>query len=310
MSAREKPDSAAVRLHPLLERQLRRHVSGELPIAWEAFVGAVDEAYRQSDIDREMLERAMELSSAELLEANSALRERAVELARSNSELEQFAYIASHDLQEPLRTITMYMQLLERRYGDKLDGKAQEFIGHAVASADVMHQLIRDLLSFARITSRAQPMAPTCMKDVIHEAMAGLETAIADADATVDISDMPLVFVDRTQIRQLWQNLISNAIKFRRAEVSPRVEVRARRDGADWSFAVADNGIGIAPKYTGRVFEIFQRLHTSDVYAGTGIGLAMCKKIVERHGGRIWLDSSPGEGSTFCFTLLAAPDPE
>lgn len=313
MTARPKPDrTAAARLHPLLERQLRRHGVGDggVPAEWESFVLAVSDAYHQSDIDREMLERAMELSSAELLEANSALRERAVELSRSNAELEQFAYIASHDLQEPLRTITMYMQLLERRYSDKLDGKAREFIGHAVASADHMHYLIRDLLSFARVTSRAQPFAPTCMKDVVRDALAGLETAITQAGADVNIHDMPLVFVDRTQIRQLWQNLISNAIKFRRGDATPRVDVRATRDGAEWEFAVVDNGIGIDPKYTDKVFEIFQRLHTSDEYAGTGIGLAMCKKIVERHGGRIWFQSELGAGSTFSFTLPAALDPD
>ena len=308
MSPRAKPEPGpGPRLHPLLERQLRHYGAGRVPAE---FIDAVNEAYRQSDVDREMLERAMELSSSELLEANAALRERAVELARSNSELEQFAYVASHDLQEPLRTITMYLQLLDRRYSDVLDPKARDFIGHAVHSADVMHQLIRDLLSFARITSRARPFAPTRMADAIAAALDALRTAISDASAQVDVSDMPRVLVDETQIRQLWQNLISNAIKFRRPDEVPRVEIRALHRGLEWAFSVADNGIGIDTKYAGRVFEIFQRLHTSDQYPGTGIGLAMCKKIVERHGGRIWMESKPGIGSTFNFTLPAASDLE
>jgi light-regulated signal transduction histidine kinase (bacteriophytochrome) len=279
----------------LLKRQLARHFPGEVPEQWKSFIGAVDEAYWQSDTDRTMLERSLDLSSTELLEANVALRERALELARSNAELERFAYVASHDLQEPLRTITSYLQLLERRYAPKL--------AFASTSAGVMHQLIKDLLSFARITSHAKPCVRAEIGEVLAEVIDTLGAAIEDSKASVQWGEMPVIWCDRSQIRNLLQNLISNAIKFSRTDVRPELSIRAEKRGSEWMFTIRDNGIGIDPKHQEKIFEIFQRLHTPDEYPGTGIGLAMCRKIVERHGGTIGVDSQEGAGSTFWFTL-------
>jgi light-regulated signal transduction histidine kinase (bacteriophytochrome) len=296
-------------VHPLLKRQLRRQGIEEVPEDWSSFVQAVNDAYEQNDADRSMLERSLELSSTELLELNAQMRDRAQELARSNAELEQFAYVASHDLQEPLRTITSYLQLIERRYKHKLDDDAAEFIDYTVQASRVMQQLIRDLLSLARVTSRAKPPEPTDLARVLDEVETALDTAISESGAEIVREPLPTVLADAGQLRQLLQNLVSNALKFRGSK-PPRVVVSAERTGEEWRVAVVDNGIGIEPKYKERVFEIFKRLHRSEEYSGTGIGLAVCKKIVERHGGRIWLESEPGEGATFSFTVPAVGDPE
>ncbi len=290
-------------MHPLLKRQLARHFPGEVPRALESFIAAVNDAYKQSDTDRIMLERSLDISGDELLEVNAALRQQAVELSRSNAELERFAYIASHDLQEPLRTITAYLELLERRYSSKLDEDAREFITFATTAAGVMQQLIRDLLSFARITSRAQPFEQVDMAALVREVLAALGAAIEEARAQVAVGVLPEVLCDRSQMRQLVQNLLSNALKFRKPNQPARIEIAADRQGSMWRFAVTDNGIGVEAKYHTRIFEIFQRLHTSDEYPGTGIGLAMCRKIVERHGGEIGVESKEGAGATLWFTL-------
>jgi PAS domain S-box-containing protein len=237
--------------------------------------------------------------------ADQALEERTQELLRSNAELEQFAYVASHDLQEPLRAIVSYLQLIERRYKGNLDERADRYIGHAVDGARRMQVLINELLTYSRVGRRGGAFVPVDCEVIFEQAVANLRSAIADSEAQVTRGPLPTVDGDPTQLLQLFQNLIGNAIKFR-AEAPPHVEITAERNAGEWQFAVRDNGIGIAPDYHDRVFVIFQRLHGRDEYPGTGIGLAICKKIVERHGGRIWIESEPGAGTTFRFTIPEA----
>jgi light-regulated signal transduction histidine kinase (bacteriophytochrome) len=236
--------------------------------------------------------------------ANRDLRQKSEALARSNAELEQFAYVASHDLQEPLRMVSSYTQLLEQRYNDVLDERAKKYIFYAVDGATRMQRLITDLLSYSRVGSRAQAPTTTNSHAVLGEAMRNLASAIGESQALVTNDDLPVVWADRSQLVQLFQNLIGNAIKFHGPE-SPRVHVSAERKGGEWVFCVRDNGIGIDAQYFERIFVIFQRLHGRAEYPGTGIGLALCKRIVERHGGRIWVESEPGKGSAFFFTLPA-----
>ena len=236
------------------------------------------------------------------------MRSLAEELAQSNQELQQFAYVASHDLKEPLRMVTGYTQLLARRYKGKLDVDADEFIGYAVDAAARMQTLIDNLLAYSRVGRRGKKFRPADCEAVFGRALNNLGAAVEESGASVKHDPLPTVMADETQLDQLFQNLIGNAIKFCDKH-APRVEVKAEPRGSEWVFAVSDNGIGIEPRYHNRVFEMFQRLHLREEYAGTGIGLAICKKIVERHGGRIWVDSIPGEGSTFCFTLPKEADP-
>lgn len=229
------------------------------------------------------------------------------ELRRSNDELERFAYVASHDLQEPLRTVTSYMQLLSRRYADKLGADANEFIGYAVAGATRMQRLIEDLLAFSRVGTQRRALEPRDANVVLQEALDDLRASIAAKKAQVICDPLPRVLVDEAQLEQLFTNLIGNALKFSGDE-PPRVHVGARRDGQFWRFFVRDNGVGIDPKYFEKIFVIFQRLHAREKYEGTGVGLAISKKVVERHGGRIWVESAPGKGATFNFTLPAVPE--
>ncbi len=224
----------------------------------------------------------------------------------SNRELQQFAYIASHDLQEPLRMVTSYLQLLERRYGCELDEDAQEFIGFAVEGAQRMQQQIMDLLTYSRVTSRGQPPRPVDAAIALAEAVTRLEMRIAETGAEISIGSMPVVRVDPSQLAQVFQNLIGNALTFRSDE-RPRIRVEAVEEEGAVRFSVGDNGIGIAPEYHDRIFRMFQRLHPRDRYPGSGIGLAIVHRIVERHGGRVWLESAEGEGSTFYFTIPADP---
>ncbi|WP_242442809.1 ATP-binding protein [Magnetospirillum sp. 15-1] len=230
-------------------------------------------------------------------------------LERSNAELEQFAYVASHDLREPLRMISSYLSLLERRYGPSLEGDGLEFLAFARDGARRMDNLVLDLLEFSRIERKGSPIIAMEAEPALRQALRHLSPAIAESASAVAVAsggESPWVMGDPDQITRLFQNLIGNAVKYRAADRPPRISVSWRRDGAEWEFTVTDNGIGIEPQYFERIFRIFQRLHTPDRYEGTGIGLAICKKIVERHGGRIWVDSVPGEGSAFHFTLPAA----
>jgi PAS domain S-box-containing protein len=230
-----------------------------------------------------------------------------VELARSNAELQQFAYVASHDLQEPLRMVTTYVQVLARRFQDQLDADTQEFIGYVIEGAQRMRALIEDLLAYSRVGTQGKPLLPTESDMVLQQTLRVLRLQMVESGATVTTDPLPTVRADQTQLGILWQNLLSNAMKFHGQE-PPCIHVSARRQGAEWVFSVRDKGIGLAPQHAERIFVIFQRLHTRTEYPGTGLGLAICKKIVERHGGRIWVESVPGQGATFLFTLPAAGD--
>ncbi|HEY9073840.1 MAG TPA: ATP-binding protein [Desulfobaccales bacterium] len=234
--------------------------------------------------------------------AELRLAQYAQDLTRSNAELEQFAYVASHDLQEPLRMVASFTQLLAKRYRGRLDQDADEFIGFAVDGANRMQQLINDLLAYSRVGTRGKSPAPTDLNEVLGYAEANLNEVIKENGAVVTHEPLPVVDVDQVQFTQLFQNLLANAIKFRRGE-TPRIHVSVQAKDGDWFLAVQDNGIGIAPEHKERIFAVFQRLHSRAEYPGTGIGLALCKKIVERHGGRIWVESTPGQGSTFYFNI-------
>ena len=240
--------------------------------------------------------------------AEEAIRKFSLDLTRSNAELERFAYVASHDLQEPLRMVSSYTQLLARRYKGKLDANADEFIGYAVDGASRMQKLINDLLALSRVGTQAKPSEPVDTGKVVSRVLSDLRFVLEAAGGSVHApGNMPTVLADGTQIGQLFQNLIGNALKFKGAE-PPRVEITvSKEEGGFWRFAFKDNGIGIEPQYFERIFVIFQRLHNKESYEGTGIGLAICKKIVERHGGRLWVESTPGQGATFLFTLPGLP---
>lgn len=248
---------------------------------------------------------ARDLANAQLAALNADLEtriaERTRELQESNTELQQFAYVASHDLQEPLRTITSFTQLLEERYKGRLDEDADEFIGYIVTSARRMGDLINGLLALVRLRKSGQASSPVSFEAILQEAEAGLQASIRESGANIEHGPLPSLIVDRVQFLQVLQNLISNAIKYRRAE-PPAIRVQAERRGSDWVFSVADNGQGFQPQYAERIFGMFQRLHTRRV-EGTGMGLSIAKKIVERHGGRMWATSAEGAGSTFFFSL-------
>ena len=239
--------------------------------------------------------------------AEEDLARKVEELARSNRDLEQFAYVASHDLQEPLRMVAAYTQLLAERYRGKLDENADKYIGYAVEGALRMQTLILDLLAFSRVGQSETGRKNSECNAAITNALANLRSAIEESGARVMHDQLPAVAVDPTQLVQLFQNLIGNAIKFRSKEEVPAIQVSAEKQDARWLFTVADNGIGISPEYGDRIFVIFQRLHTREEYSGNGVGLAICKKIIEHHGGKIWVESEPGCGATFHFTLPAIP---
>ncbi len=227
------------------------------------------------------------------------------ELKRSNEELQQFAYVASHDLQEPLRTIASFTQLLERRYKNQLDGDADEFINFIVEASVRMKQQIEDLLEFSRVMTRGSEFIKVNVNELLKEEISSLKTLIDENNAEISCNSMPEIYADSIQVGRLFQNLIINSIKFRKPNESPKIHISARKDEKthEYIFSISDNGIGIEPQYLERIFTIFQRLHTREEYGGTGIGLAVAKKIVERHGGRIWVESEFGKGSTFYFTL-------
>ena len=234
--------------------------------------------------------------------ADEELRRSHDELKRSNTELEQFAYVASHDLQEPLRMVSSYMQFIERRYKGQLDADADDFIGYAVDGAKRMRMLIRDLLEYSRVGTHGKTFGPVDCETLLDRVISHLQLLIEENGATVTHDQLPMVIGDGDQLARVFQNLINNALKFRK-DCPPYIHVSVESNNNEWHFSVSDNGIGIDPQYADRIFVIFQRLHSNAEYPGTGIGLAICKKIVERHAGRIWVRSEQGEGATFIFTI-------
>lgn len=255
----------------------------------------------QTEGERYVLASIVDIT--ERKKAEALLQEKILELERSNEELQQFAYVCSHDLQEPLRVISNYTQLLAKRYmGKTLDEDAHEFIDFTLDATKRMHQLINDLLLYSRVETRGKGFVEVDVNEIVRIAESNLSLAIEESNATVSVDELPTVKGDNSQLVQLFQNLIGNALKFR-SEKQPAVHVSAVTDGDMWRFTVSDNGIGFDMKHAERIFVIFQRLHLREAYEGSGIGLAVCKKIVERHGGRLWVESQPGKGSSFHFTL-------
>jgi PAS domain S-box-containing protein len=295
---RDKWDRLAGRLVVLRDITKRKQAEAVLQKAHDELEQRVEERTTELLVTNEQLKREIE----DRKRAEEALKQKTEALARSNQELEQFAYVASHDLQEPLRMVTSYVQLLARRYQNRLDSDAEEFINFAVDGATRMHTLINGLLAYSRVGTRGKPFEPTNCETILQQSLDNLKMTMGESGAVVTHDSLPTVMADDLQLGQLFQNLIGNAIKFHGEEPS-RVHVSAKPDGTQWVFSVRDNGIGIAPEFAERIFIIFQRLHGKEKYPGTGIGLAVCKKIVECHGGRIWVGSELGKGATFYFTL-------
>jgi PAS domain S-box-containing protein len=278
------------------EKEFIRKDGSFIPI----FLGAatIDEARNEGVV--------FVLDITERKKADEVLRLKLEELARSNAELEQFAYVSSHDLQEPLRMISSYLQLLQRRYQGKIDDKADKYIYYAVDGAARMQVLINDLLDFSRVTTKAREPEPTDSELVLDQVLSNLDLFIKQNNATLSHCSLPEIMADSTQLAQVFQNLIINGIKFH-SEEAPIINISSEKKASEWVFSVKDYGIGINPQYSEKIFEVFKRLHKKEEYPGTGIGLAICKKIVERHGGRIWVESELGKGSTFYFTLPINP---
>jgi signal transduction histidine kinase len=271
----------------------------DLARAVDAMRGRIKAALDQSTEREKILQRQ-----------TAELDAQTVELRRSNAELEQFAYVASHDLQEPLRKVASFSQMLERRYADQLDDRARQYIGFAVDGAKRMQVLINDLLTFSRVGRLHQQQQTLALGEPLERALANLDDALTSSGARVDApGDLPEVTGDPTLLTMLWQNLVGNAVKFRSPDRDPVVRIACEREDDLWHLTVTDNGIGIPPEYREKIFVIFQRLHGRDAYTGTGIGLALCKKIVEYHGGRIWLDPEHPDGARFHFTLPALDPP-
>ena len=261
----------------------------------------------QEELDAELEALRQRVADLEDLQARHQRAEQqlehyAAELERSNRDLEQFAYIASHDLQEPLRMVRSYLQLIEQRYQGKLDADAKDFIAYAVDGASRMQTLISELLAYSRVGTRGKPFESIDCTAIVKRVLANLSVAIEESNAKVTYDPLPVVVADSMQLTQIFQNLIGNAIKFHSQDL-PCVHISATDEHDEWTFSVHDNGIGIDPKNIERIFLIFQRLHTREEYPGAGIGLAICKRIVERHGGRFWASSEPGKGTAFCFTI-------
>jgi signal transduction histidine kinase len=257
-----------------------------------------DEKRKVEQVNAELRREVAERAAAE-----GALREKTDALARSNAELEQFAYVASHDLQEPLRMVSSYVQLFEKRYAGQVDAQAKKYIDYAVEGAKRMQALIGGLLEFSRVGRVDEPLGPVDTGAALDQALLNLRAAIEETRAVVTRGPLPTLTGNPGRLAQVFQNLIGNALKFRRSDEAPVVHVSAVPQRREWAFAVSDNGIGIDAQYLERIFVIFQRLHTRAEYPGTGIGLSICKKVIERHGGRIWVESRLGAGATFHFTI-------
>jgi light-regulated signal transduction histidine kinase (bacteriophytochrome) len=242
---------------------------------------------------------------SEQVKARETLKASEEELRRANRDLEQFAYSASHDLQEPLRSVKIYSELLEQRYRSKLDGQALEFLDFIRSGATRVDTLLRDLLTYTRAAKLETAVAPISSRAAVAVVLENLDGAIAESGAIINVAELPVVEVHDAHLQQLFQNLISNAIKYRRQDCVPEIQIAAERHNGSWRFSISDNGIGIEPQFKERIFGLFKRLHTHDEYPGSGIGLAICQRIVERYHGQIWVESQPGRGSRFFFTLPA-----
>ncbi|MEV6260025.1 CHASE3 domain-containing protein [Streptomyces sp. NPDC051784] len=308
---------AVVSLSVLLQRVVGRPLAALTEASHRVRSGAFDnriEVRGPSDVSAvaaaaEDMRRRLVAELAESQDRETLLSEQTGELRRSNSELEQFAYVASHDLQEPLRKVASFCQLLEKRYGEELDDRGRQYIDFAVDGAKRMQVLINDLLTFSRVGRVQQSWKPVDLDASLDRALSNLTLAVEDSGATV-VRDAPLpeLLGEATSLTMVWQNLIGNAIKFRRDDVPCHITVGCVQEGEYWHLSVADNGIGIAPEFADKVFIIFQRLHARDEYEGTGIGLSLCRKIIEFHGGRIWLDPEPDQGTLIHFTLPVLPE--
>ncbi len=280
--------------------EMQRHATQHTQL--EATNKIIELTVQERTSDLQAANISLKLSELSIQNLNHTLVERAADLERSNQELEQFAYVASHDLQEPLRAVAGCVEILENDYRGKFGNGADGLMRHAVEGSRRMQALINDLLSYARIATRGQPLEPTDVAVVLAQTLENLRTVIGERHAVITHDSLPTLTADPSQLRQLFQNLISNGIKFCTAE-RPEIHIGAEQKESGWLFSVRDNGIGIDPQYRQRIFVIFQRLHQRQEYPGTGIGLAICKRIVERHGGQIWLESEPGQGSTFYFNI-------
>jgi light-regulated signal transduction histidine kinase (bacteriophytochrome) len=279
----------------------------QAPVVWEHHNKRIDRIFQVIDQlipwpDGRMVRFEVAMDITELRQTEKKLQRRSQELFQSNQDLEQFAYVASHDLQEPLRMVASYLQLIEQRYTDKLDDDGREFIAFAVDGAQRMKQLILDLLAYSRLGALQKQPQRVSLNNCFEQALAGLRVSVDEKQAVVTRDELPDVIGDSAQLTQLTHNLIANALKFC-TQAKPCVHLSSRRQNENWIISVKDNGIGIDPQYADRIFVIFKRLHHVDEYPGTGIGLALCKKIVERHGGRIWVESALGQGSIFSFSL-------
>jgi PAS domain S-box-containing protein len=296
--------------HTPVTRELALPIMREDRIVAVLGVGNKPTDYNERDVQIASLLADFSWEIVERKRAEAKLEHYAAELKRSNEDLEQFAYVVSHDLREPARMVKSYLELLEDRYQSQLDEKADKYIDHAVDGAERMQEMIKALLELSRIETEGKEPAPTDVEAVLERTLNVLGRAIEETQADVTHDPLPTVMADEAQLGQVFQNLIANAIKFRREDVPPRVHVSAEREGDEWVFSVADNGIGIDPEQADRLFQIFQRLHTREEYEGLGIGLALCRRVVERHGGHIWVESEPGEGTNFFFTIPVRDVPE
>ena len=306
-------------LNKLLNRQIRKTIGDfdSLPEKYQELFRTISDSYDFYEKDRTLMERSIELSSEEMIglykqlkketdetiqKSEASLELKNMELERKNKELEQFAYIASHDLQEPLRTVSSFVQLIIKQYKGGFDEKADKYFNYILEASDRMKMLIKNLLDYSRIGNKKELEQVNC-KTILSQVFEDLNKLITEENATIQVEELPVVNGYSTEIQQLFQNLIMNAIKFRRKDVSPQIDISVKQIKGYWEFAIKDNGIGIEETHNERIFIIFQRLHTRNEYKGSGIGLSHCKKIVELHGGKIWVNSTPGEGSTFSFTL-------
>jgi light-regulated signal transduction histidine kinase (bacteriophytochrome) len=306
-------------LNKLLIKQIRKSVGDfdALPENYKELFNTISQSYDFYEKDRRMMERSIELSSDEMIglykqlkkekdevvqKSEADLESKNTELQKKNVELEQFAYIVSHDLQEPLRTISSFVELLQKKYDGQFDEKADRYFNYVLDASQRMKLLIKNLLDYSRIGKKKEMEQVDCNK-TLHEVLADLGVAISDANADIQHKPLPVVNGYPMELKQLFQNLIINAVKFRKKDVEPQIKISAEQINNHWEFSFADNGIGIEKKHNEKIFQIFQRLHTRSEYEGSGIGLAHCKKIAELHKGKIWVESESGVGATFYFTI-------